>query len=143
MMRIPAIAARLALAAVVAGGLFSGVAVSRPAPAQAQNLGTCNWTGVWQAERFGELRLVQRGVNLLGVYQYVEDGVQALGQITGAISGNMAGGQWTESPTYMPPNDEGQFEFTISSDCRSIMGRYKFFNSSGWDGEWSMVKISD
>jgi len=64
--------------------------------------------------------LVQTGNSVNGTYTYQG------GNITGTVSGNKLTGTWSESPSYIPPDDAGDVELTISVDCNSITGRWRY-----------------
>ncbi|NPV63250.1 MAG: hypothetical protein HPY61_11590 [Methanotrichaceae archaeon] len=90
------------------------------------------WTGKWEVtwgemdfERT-EMTLQQTGTTITGTYPFDQ------GRIQGTISGNKLIGQWSESPSYSPPDDAGDFEFTMSDDCKSISGKYRYGSSGSW-----------
>jgi hypothetical protein len=85
----------------------------------------CSWTGTWQTN-FGEVILEQNGNAVEGTY------ARSDGKIAGQINGQKLVGAWSELPTYNPPDDAGDFEFTISEDCQSFQGRWRYGNSGGW-----------
>jgi hypothetical protein len=99
------------------------------------NSGDSIWTGKWDTEQWGEMTLQQNGSNVTGDYEW--DG----GNIKGTVSGNILKGTWSESPTYQPENDAGDFEFTISSDGNSFTGRWRYGSSGDWDGNWDGERI--
>ncbi len=61
------------------------------------------WNGEWQS-KWGRMVIVQNGNNITGTYQHDN------GKIKGVIQGNKLTGTWSEAPTYLPPNDSGEFE---------------------------------
>ncbi|HWQ18370.1 MAG TPA: hypothetical protein VN455_01215 [Methanotrichaceae archaeon] len=73
----------------------------------------------------------QSGNTLTGKYTHDD------GRIQGTISGNKLIGTWTEVPTRSPPNDAGDVELTLSDDCNSISGNWRYGSSGGWSGDWS------
>ena len=87
----------------------------------------CSFTGTWHTE-FGDLQLTQAGTILTGSYNYQQ------GNITGTVSGNTATGTWAESPSFKPPYDAGDFTFTLSSNCQSFSGQWRY-GSCEWDGD--------
>ena len=93
------------------------------------------WTGTWDSPEWGEMSLVQNGNKVTGQYEWQG------GKITGTVSGNMLKGTWSESPSYEPPNDAGDFEFTISADGKSFTGRWRYGSSGDWKGSWSGSKV--
>jgi hypothetical protein len=79
---------------------------------------------------FGEMVLEFSGDRVSGEYEH--DG----GRIEGILSGRVITGTWSESPSYAPPNDAGQFEFTLSEDGRSFTGRWRYDSEGAWY-DWS------
>jgi hypothetical protein len=65
---------------------------------------------------------------LTGTYNYQD------GKVTGTVTGNTATGTWSESPSFKPPLDAGDFTFTLSSDCKSFTGQWRY-GSCDWDGD--------
>jgi hypothetical protein len=94
----------------------------------------CNFTGIWDTD-FGDLQLTQTGNVLTGVYNYQE------GKITGGVTGNTATGTWSESPSFQPPLDAGDFTFTLSSDCKLFTGQWRY-GSCDWDGDINGKRVA-
>jgi hypothetical protein len=100
------------------------------------------WTGVWECtfavSGYGghdiTVVLNQDGNHVTGSYDW-EDGL-----IEGDIEGNVLTGMWSEGPSYQPPNDAGEIEFTISQDGKSFTGLWKYADSDDWSGPWDGVK---
>lgn len=90
----------------------------------------CDWTGTWNTD-FGQMVLQQSGSTVTGTYTSDQ------GQIQATASGNKLTGTWTEVPSRMPPSDAGDMEFTISDDCSSFSGNWRYGSSGGWSGSWS------
>jgi hypothetical protein len=88
---------------------------------------SCQFTGTWDTD-FGDLNLTQSGSWLSGSYSY--EG----GRIEGIVSGNTATGTWSEAPSYQPPNDAGDFTFTLLPGCSSFNGQWRY-GSCDWDGD--------
>ncbi len=95
---------------------------------------SCNWSGTWDTE-WDTMVLVQTGNNVTGTYEYQG------GHINGTVSGNKLTGTWSESPTYSPPDDAGDVELTISVDCNSITGQWRYGTTGGWNGSWSGTRV--
>ena len=93
------------------------------------------WSGEWDTEQWGKMTLQQNGNKVTGSYEW--DG----GKIAGTVSGNMLKGTWSESPTYQPENDAGDFEFTLSPDGNSFTGRWRYGSGGDWDGDWDGERI--
>lgn len=70
--------------------------------------------------------LTQNGASVTGTYTYDS------GKINGTISGNALIGTWSESPTYAPPNDGGEIEFTMYSDGKSFTGKWRYGSEGSW-----------
>ncbi len=92
------------------------------------NLGTYSWQGEWDTN-WGKMVLVQNGPNITGTYTYDN------GKITGKVSGNTMIGTWAEAPSYAPPSDAGDIEFTMSSDGKSFSGKWRYGSEGNW-GNW-------
>ena len=75
--------------------------------------------------------LVQTGNNVSGTYTHDS------GHIVGTVSGNKLTGTWSEAPSYSPTYDAGDVELTISDDCHSMMGQWRYGSTGGWSGSWS------
>jgi hypothetical protein len=91
------------------------------------------WTGVWETT-YGDMELTQTDGTVTGTYE-----VNA-GKIEGTVQGNKLVGTWSESPSYAPPDEAGDFEFTLSSDGNSFVGRFRYGSSGDW-GEWTGTRI--
>jgi hypothetical protein len=91
------------------------------------------WSGQWQTPEFGEISIRINGTTVTGSYPHDR------GRITGTISGNVLKGTWSEAPSYAPPNDAGDFEFTMAADGRSFSGRWRYGSSGEWK-PWSGAK---
>jgi hypothetical protein len=89
-----------------------------------------SWSGTWNTDE-GALELQQSGSTVTGTYTHDQ------GRIEGTVSGNKLVGTWSESPSYSPPNDAGDFEFTMSGDCKSFSGNWRYGSSGSWSGSWS------
>ena len=91
----------------------------------------CVFDGVWGTD-WGDMALTQAGNVVTGTYTHDS------GKITGTVSGGVLKGKWSESPSYAEPSDAGDIEFTISSDCKSFTGKWRYGStgdmSSGWAG---------
>jgi len=77
--------------------------------------------------------LQQSGNRVTGTYSW------GMGDITGTASGNTLTGTWSEYPSYSPPEDAGDFVFTMAGDCMSYTGRWRLDSTGdwlygGWDG---------
>jgi hypothetical protein len=99
----------------------------QPQPKPGTQDGSCQFTGNWDTE-WGNMTLTQNGTSLTGTYDY--EG----GRINGTVDGNTATGTWSESPSYQPPLDAGDFTFTLSSDCKAFTGDWRY-GSCDWDGD--------
>jgi hypothetical protein len=80
------------------------------------------------------MQLSQDGEQVNGTYEYNE------GEIEGTASGNILTGTWSKSPSYAEPNDQGSFEFTMSTDQMSFAGNWKYA-SCDWNGDWDGTLI--
>lgn len=89
----------------------------------------CDWTSVWQTN-WGDMELVQQGSRVIGTYTHDQ------GKIDGEVLGLSLRGTWSESPSYAPPNDAGDFEFDLAADCQSFTGRWRYGSQGDW-ADWS------
>lgn len=102
--------------------------------ARAQDPTSSCWTGTWQHwPRWDPLYLAQNGNTVSGNYDYDK------GRLSGTLDGNTLTGEWSEWPSYAPPDDAGHFVFTVSGDCNSFDGLYNYGDDDdswmGWGGE--------
>jgi hypothetical protein len=95
------------------------------------------WTGVWESGQWGRMELKQSGNTVTGTYTWDE------GKIQGTVSDNILRGMWSESPSYSPPDDAGDFEFTLSSDGKSFSGQWRYGSDGDWDGDWNGNKSTE
>ena len=96
--------------------------------------GTGQLSGTWKTS-FGLMTLMQDGSRVTGSYPH--DG----GKIEGTLEGNVLRGNWSESPSYKPPKDAGNLEFTFSEDGRKFAGKWRYgFDKQTWDGNWTGTK---
>lgn len=91
------------------------------------------WSGTWSTN-FKHLVLTQTGNQVTGHYENDN------GRIDGQVSGNTLKGTWSEEPSYRPPKDAGDFEFTLSSDGRSFAGRWRLGSTGDWR-EWKGARL--
>lgn len=89
-----------------------------------------DWTGTWNTS-FKQMVLTQSGDQVTGHYTHDN------GEIVGTVSGNTLKGTWSESPSFQPPKDAGDFEFTLSPDGKSFVGKWRYGSSGDWSGEWN------
>ncbi|MCX6669511.1 MAG: hypothetical protein NTV25_06875 [Methanothrix sp.] len=76
------------------------------------------------------MELQQSGITVTGTYTWDQ------GRIQGSVFGNRLVGTWSESPSYSPTADAGDFEFTLSDDCNSFSGRWRYGSSGEWRTDW-------
>jgi hypothetical protein len=101
-----------------------------------QQPGGCSFTGTWNTD-WGKMTLTQSGSQVTGTYEHDN------GRFTGTVQGSTVRGTWSEGPSYSPPNDGGDAEFTLSSDCKSFSGRWRYGTtgawgaSASWSGTWA------
>lgn len=105
-----------------------------PGPVQPVPSGA--WTGKWDTGHNGLMTLTQTGNSVTGVYEH--EG----GRITGIVSGNVFTGTWSEAPSYRPPDDAGDMEFTLAADGKSFTGRWRYDSSGNWYTSWNGSLIS-
>ena len=81
----------------------------------------CTWTGTW-CTGFGTLTVVQTGNEVTGTCE--KCGIY----IAGTLSGNNLTGTWSEPER----QQSGYVELTISNDCDSVTGRWRYDSESEW-----------
>jgi hypothetical protein len=77
----------------------------------------------------------QIGNNVTGSYSEHENGTY-----NGTVSGNVLTGTWSEEPTYLPPNDAGEFQITLSPDGNTFDGVWRYDSSGSWY-DWSGQRL--
>jgi hypothetical protein len=92
------------------------------------------WTGVWNTN-WGPMELTQSDGAVTGTYTHDQ------GVIQGTVQGNKLVGTWSEYPSYAPPDDAGDFEFIMSPDGNSFLGRWRYDSEGDWD-EWTATRTS-
>jgi hypothetical protein len=91
-------------------------------------------SGTWKTN-FGLMTLTQDGSHVTGSYPHDS------GKIDGTLEGNVLRGSWSERPSYKPPKDAGDFEFTFSEDGRKFSGTWRYGSQKqSWDGKWNGEK---
>ena len=120
------------------GVLAMGAVGSAPPPATPTPVATPTampsgtWTGVWDTS-WGPMALTQSDGSVTGTYEYDQ------GMIQGTVQGNKLIGTWSEYPSYAPPDDGGEFEFIMSPDGNSFLGRWRYDSSGDWS-EWTATR---
>jgi hypothetical protein len=107
--------------------------------------GACDWTGTWDTSS-GKMELVQIG--------NAEEGADVTGtailpqnrnincDIVAIVLDNMLIGYWSKYPSYGPPDDAGDIQFTISEDCSSFDGKWRYgYGNGDWNGDWTGSRV--
>ncbi len=94
---------------------------------------SCDWTGVWNTT-YGRLELRQAGQDVVGSYDYDQ------GRLVGTVTETGLVGTWSEAPTYLPPDDAGDFELNFTDDCNGFEGRWRYGSSGPWWTDWNGSK---
>ncbi len=63
------------------------------------------------------------------------------GRIRGSVHGGVLTGTWSEAPSYKPPKDAGDVEFTLSADGNSFTGKWRYGHSGNWHYDWRGQRI--
>jgi len=105
-----------------------------PTPTATSSVPLSTWTGVWDTT-YGNMELSQSDGTVTGTYEVNQ------GKIEGTVQGNKLIGTWSEPPSYAPPDEAGDIEFTLSSDGNSFVGRFRYGSSGDWS-EWTGTRIS-
>jgi hypothetical protein len=80
------------------------------------------------------MSLSTSGSSASGTYSYKG------GKITGTVSGNKLTGTWSQQPSYNPPSDAGDFQFTLTNG--GFTGQWRYGSSgnwSSWNGTCGLV----
>jgi len=96
--------------------------------------GNQSFTGSWNSS-FGVVTLFQKGDKVAGSYTHDK------GKIAGTVNNNVFTGTWAESPSYLPPKDSGEVEFTLSSDGKTWSGKWRYGSSGAWKTDWTGTRI--
>jgi len=88
------------------------------------------FAGTWTTD-WGNMRLRQSGTHLEGDYDHEQ------GRITGEVAGNVLTGAWSEAPSYQPPQDGGELQFTLSADGNSWTSRWRYGSTGEWRTNWN------
>jgi len=121
-----------------AGTISETVTVTvNPQPA---TLPILNWAGTWDTN-WGTMHLSQSAGQVTGTYSW-DDG-KIVGYISKNLSGNILVGTWSEEPTYAPPYDAGDIEWTMAPDFNSFTGCWRYGSSGEWeDCMWQGTRIA-
>jgi hypothetical protein len=104
----------------------------RPIAAQGEQNDTAgNFSGRWKTN-WGMMTL-----NKDGSGSYTHD----KGKITASISGRVLTGTWSEAPSYSPPNDAGDVEFTLSKDGNNWSGKWRYGSRGNWKSDWHGSRV--
>ena len=93
------------------------------------------FAGCWESPEWGWMRLEAEGPTVSGAYEHDE------GRIKGIADGSVLSGEWSEEPSYAPPNDGGRFEFVLSEGGESFSGHWRYGEGDGWQGSWTAVRV--
>lgn len=95
-----------------------------------------DFLGVWSHKSWGDMNLKPSGSSVSGSYGYQN------GQINNTrIEGRTLKGQWHEKAqgdATKGPGDWGYFEFTLTGNCKSIDGKWKYSNQTNWREDWDL-----
>lgn len=92
-----------------------------------------DWTGTWETN-YGKVELRQDAEAVTGVY------VMKQGRINGRRSDDKLVGEWSEAPSYAPPNDAGKFEIHMDPRGTSFKGKW-WKHGSPKEHEWFGKRI--
>jgi hypothetical protein len=92
-----------------------------------------DWTGIWETN-YGRVELSQTNNAVIGVY------ILKQGRINGRASDDKLVGEWSEAPSYAPPNDAGEFEIQMDQSGKSFKGKWWKLGSVK-EHEWSGRKV--
>ncbi|MBK7185518.1 MAG: VCBS repeat-containing protein [Ignavibacteria bacterium] len=90
----------------------------------------CTWAGTWNTN-WGTMVLQQVADSVWGTYTH------DAGRINGKVVGTKLTGLWSEYPSYAPSHDAGDIEFTMSGNCTSFTGSWRYgVGGTAWSGGW-------
>lgn len=92
-----------------------------------------DWTGTWETN-YGKVELQQANNTVTGVY------VLKQGRINGRTYSNKLIGEWSEAPSYAPPNDAGEFEILMDQSGRAFKGKWWKLGPAK-EHEWSGRRV--
>jgi hypothetical protein len=98
-----------------------------------------NWSGTWDTN-WGKMQLIQSAGSVTGTYTH--DSGKISGSISKNVTGNILIGTWSETPSYAPTKDAGDFEFTMAPDFNSFTGKWRYGSSGAWSGDWKATRVS-
>ena len=108
--------------------------VRRSAQGRTEESFACSFDGEWESN-WGKMVLHQNGSLVKGTYAHDS------GKIEGRIRGKVLTGHWAEAPTYdIHSSDGGDVTFTLSDDCKSFSGRWRYGTEGDWYGTWTAKK---
>lgn len=143
-MTLPRLALSLSLLAMLAlaacGGSGGGRANVSPGPMPP---GETTVTGVYQSPQYGEMHLVQTGVQVVAEYTHDE----RRGRLQGTLQGNLVRFEWTERRELVVgrPNitrGRGYFQFTRGEDgSYYLLGEWGHDGNETGGGPWRSVRL--
>lgn len=102
----------------------------RPSGSSIQSQRTLQISGQYQTD-FGLVVLNQNGDRVSGTVEHKN------GRLSGDLRGNVVRGFWAQEPTYLKPDDAGDFEFTFANDGRSFQGVWRYGTEGPWKDKWN------
>jgi hypothetical protein len=108
--------------------------VQKPAQPCEENTSAQTISGVWETN-WGDVTLQQNSANVTG--HYVHDNGKIQGQLS--TDGKTLTANWSEAPSYQPPNDAGKTVLTFSSDLKSFSGPWGYGATLN-NGTWTSKK---
>jgi len=123
-----------------AGTISETVTVTvNPQPEATSSL---NWAGTWDTS-WGTMHLSQSAYEVTGTYTWDDGKIVGVAYVSKFTGEKTLKGTWSEEPTYAPPYDAGDFEFTMSPDGNSFTGCWRYGSSGEWeDCMWNGTRIS-
>lgn len=91
------------------------------------------WTGTWETN-YGNVELQQTNDAVTGVYALKQ------GRINGRVLGDRLAGEWSEEPSYAPPDNAGEFEICLDLSGSSFKGKW-WKLKPGSEHEWHGTKV--
>jgi hypothetical protein len=118
-------------------GTSNGISVNVPKSPDAANVDpnaekyVGSFTGAWNTN-WGDMTCMASSISVHCEYTHDQGKIEA----TLLKDGRTLEGQWSESPSYAPPQDAGRVTLTISDDGKSMSGDWSYGQGAS-EGPWT------
>ncbi len=122
-------------------GTLDGIRVPASAqpiatPSTPAHLTNCSYNGIWTSN-WDDMNFTQTGSTVTGTYAHDS------GRLNGTVIDGIFIGRWSESPSYLEPDDAGDVVLYFANDCNSFSGTWQYGShpsGAAWDGLWLGTK---